>query len=254
MVFPNYKNFEINEAGWGEAKIIDIVKVLESVISSLYKNLDHKLIPKSSVIIINSETVFPPIDHPVIFNRGAYKEILLHTKNNQWAQFSYQFAHELCHSVIGIHQTYLTDKFGWFEESFCELSSLFCICKMSKTWQTKPPYENWKNYSHVLKAYYEQIIFDSKFVIDKDFKIWFEENLTLLFNDRYQRNLNTIIAIRLFDLFIKDSECWESIQYLKHIKVTHEMDLINYFDSWRSFAPYRIKDKIDKIFNLFYTN
>ena len=39
---------------------------------------------------------------------------------------------------------------GWFLEGICELANLWVLRRMSETWETDPPYDNWRDYRHTL--------------------------------------------------------------------------------------------------------
>ncbi len=67
----------------------------------------------------------------VLFKKGENGEhlIKLATEKLHWAQYAYQFSHEICHVLCG----YENDHQGnlWFEETLCETASLYCLRRMS---------------------------------------------------------------------------------------------------------------------------
>ena len=119
--------------------------MLHSTGDELWKYFPDRKLPK---IIVHPKG--GPI---VLFRKGEKGEITmkLNTGKTFWCQYAYQFAHEFCHVLCD----YDSDKHGnkWFEESICELASIFVLQKMSETWKTAPPYPNWKNYSNSLLDY-----------------------------------------------------------------------------------------------------
>lgn len=117
---------------------------------------------------------------------------------------------------------------------------------MSQTWQTNPPYTNWKGYSSSLADYVTDVIRKPENKISKPFKGWLTENLDLLYKDRYKRTENRIVALQLFPLFRNKTEFWMTIQYLKFIKVTDDMTFDNFIDAWAEKVPDKLKELINE--------
>jgi hypothetical protein len=245
--FDIHQNFYLHTDGWGQGQIPDIIKLLDSVITDFYANLDIVQITRKPVYVINATNKVPPKDCPEIIKLDNFNLIYLSTSDRLWSQYSYQFAHELCHHLVDSDFFTTNDKFGWFEETLCELASIFCIDKMSQTWQTNPPYTNWKDYSMSLGDYLKEIIEKPENKISKPFKIWLTENLGELFKDRYKRAENRIIALQLFPLFKHRPEFWKTIQYLKLIKVTDKMTFENFLDAWTKLVPDNLNEILTEI-------
>ncbi|WP_192350361.1 hypothetical protein [Algoriphagus sp. Y33] len=247
LQFDIHQNFFLHTDGWGQAQLQDITKLLDSVITDFYTNLDLGQITGKTVYIINAKNKVPPKDCPEIIKLDSFNLIYLNTSDRLWSQYCYQFAHELCHHVVDSDFYTTNDKFGWFEEALCELASIFCLDKMSQTWQTNPPYPNWKDYSTLLSEYLIESIDKPDNKISKPFKIWLTENLDELFKDRYKRSENRIIALQLFPLFKRKPEFWKITHYLKFIKVTDEMTFENFLDAWTELVPDTLKELLAEI-------
>ena len=200
--FKSYRNFYLHTDGWGVAQLNDIVVLLENVIKHFYSNLYRRRILSKQVFIKNSSNTIPPTNYPQIIKGRYYNTIYLSVKDRLWSKFSYQFSHELCHHIIDSNFYITNGKYGWFEETLCELASIYSIDSMSQTWQTEPPYPNWKDYSSSLKDYVNEIMGRTEYVISTPFNEWLEENLNELYKDRYKRTENAIIA--LASLYIID--------------------------------------------------
>src|ERR1700756_4796293 len=90
-------------------------------------------------------------------HRGA-----LLARDTHWAQYAFQFAHELCHALANFAsnserlQLYPPQANLWLEESLCETASLFTLRAMSRSWRTEPPNPAWRNYAPCLDDYAEQ--------------------------------------------------------------------------------------------------
>lgn len=247
LQFDINKSFYLQTDGWGQAQIQDITKLLDSVILEFYANLDTGQTTEKQVYVINNKNKVPPTDYPEIIKLDKFNLIYLSSYDRLWSKYSYQFAHELCHHVIDSDFYTTNDKFGWFEETLCELASIFCLDKMSQTWLTNPPYPNWKDYSTALTDCVREIIEKPENKISKSFKNWLSENLDALFKDRYKREENRIIALQLFPLFKNRPEFWTTIQYLKFIKVIDEMTFDNFIDAWTELVPENLKELLTEI-------
>ncbi len=253
MIFKTHKNFKLDVNAWGSAKRQDVIMLLDSVITEFYSNLEINLISTKPVQVLNSLTRVPPINNPRIEKNGTIVKIYLNTKDLSWCQYSYQFSHELCHYVIDLDFPPKNDKFGWFEESLCELASLYTLKKMSNTWQSNAPYPNWRGYHSDLDAYASDIISTPENKITKTLNEWLTINLPDLFKCRYDREKNLIVAINLLPLFNANPDLWISIQYLKYINVTGDMTLKQYLSKWEELIPQKLTIAFDNIVNLFET-
>ncbi|RZK21386.1 MAG: hypothetical protein EOO43_10640 [Flavobacterium sp.] len=247
LQFEVHKIFYLHPGGWGQGDLRDIITLLDSVVTDFYAHLEVGQITHKPVFVVNSKNKNPPSDSPEILKLDKLNLIFLNTSDRLWSQYSYQFAHELCHHVIDADFYKTNDKFGWFEEVLCELASLFCIDKMSQTWQTNPPYTNWKDYSISLADYFKAIIEKPENIISKQFKVWLTENLELFYRDRYRRTENRIVALKLFPLFKHRPEFWTTIQYLKFIKVTASMNFDDFIEAWTELVPNKLRELLFEI-------
>lgn len=207
----------------------NVRKVLESAGSELWKHFPD---PKIKPII-----VYPKGGPIVLFKRGPEGEIVLklNTERTLWAQYSFQFAHELCHVLCG----YDEDPHGhdWFEESICETASLFALRRMGETWKTNPPYANWKDYGKSLTAYAQSRIDESQMPADKSLKTWYAENAEVLKANAIKRELNNIVAVQLLPMFESNPENWGAVAYLNHATPKAIQTLEQYLQDWHDQVP-----------------
>ncbi|GAG03367.1 unnamed protein product, partial [marine sediment metagenome] len=131
----------VQPGGWGDAGVQNIQKLLLSAGNELWKHFPGRRL--RPIIIRHSDS--GPI---VLFRQGPAGEYIvkLDAEGRHWAQFTYQFSHELCH-VLTNYEKKASPKNRWFEESLCEMASMFVLRRMAVTWQTSPPYPNWKSFA-----------------------------------------------------------------------------------------------------------
>lgn len=254
MTFEQYKNFSLNPEAWGEGHPQDIVKLLDSVIIEFYLNLDLARIPNTPVLVCSGSTTNPPKNNPEIIKTNRLTIIFLSANNRLWSKYSYQFSHELCHYVIDTPFPPTNDKFGWWEETLCELASIYTLSRMSITWHTNPPYQNWASYANSLSIYSNDIINKPENTLTKPLSVWLSENLQLLFLDRYKRTENRIVAVNLLPLFNATPELWKTIQFLNPIQVTMDMTFETYLAKWRNNVPTHLHSNFDKLMTLLIGN
>jgi len=247
MQFDDYHNFylETKASSWGEVQLEDISKLLNSVIKDFYSNFFGCKINTSSVIVLKTT-----LDFPEIIKDKNHVLIYLCTCDRRWSQYSFQFAHELCHFIIDNDFPPRNDKFGWFEESLCELASLYTLNKMSITWQTNPPYCNWIEYSMSLKEYVDERVYRSENSITKPFSEWLNDYLPELYANRYDREKNLIIAIQLLPIFTFNPDLWKIVLCLKNIIITDDMTLEDYLFEIKKLIPTNLFSSFDKIIHL----
>lgn len=217
----------------------DIEKVLNSSASVLWRYFPgRKLEP------IEVEPQGGPI---TLFQRGPNGEIRvkLATGGTLWAQYSFQFAHELGHVLCG----YDTDEHRnkWFEESLCELASLFALRRMAEVWAKEPPYPNWKSYAPHLQEYAEERIVKAKLPAGTTLAKWYEDNAVVLAGNAVDRGRNTTVACTLLPIFEAAPEKWEAVAWLNTEKLTKLHTFQDYLEAWRKNCPEKHRDFVDQI-------
>src|SRR6185503_2082204 len=154
--------------GWGEVATADITRVLQSAGAALAVHFPDRKFPPIEV----SRSSTTPI---TLFQRGSAGElrVRLNVEGSYWAQFSFQFAHEMGHIVCGFEE-YANPNL-WFEETLCETASLFVLGRMGESWKTQPPYPNWKDYAGALQKYRDDRIAQAKLPEGRTLAAWFPE-------------------------------------------------------------------------------
>ena len=203
---------QIEQDDWGEAQIPDIQRLLEDVSGQLLRYFAH---PPSGRIRVQCR---PNEACPRVLYRASPKDdyvMWLTTRNRLWSQFAYQFAHELCH-ILSEYERLQSLPNKWFQESLCELASIFAIKQMSLTWQTAPPYPNWRDYASSLSAYAEELITrdECRLPAGVSLREWLHVNEPNLRADPYQRPFNRLVAVQLLPLFQSSPEQWQCIRYM----------------------------------------
>jgi hypothetical protein len=246
-------NIRVEAKGFGGASAADITAVLQSAAGELFRYWPGTQLPNIDV--------YHRADHPqtdsrrVVGNRIA---IGLTVRDNHWAQYSFQFAHECCHALIN----YSNDDRGlardrryanlWLEESLCETASLFTLRALSRSWLIAPPYAAWRNYAPWFSAYADERLAlpEHHLPAGTSFAVWFRANEPALRQDSTRRDRNTIVAAQLLPIFEKEPRGWATLAFFSRAENPKE-SLSQYFTKWRSASPRELQLFITKLAAVF---
>ncbi|WMI95612.1 hypothetical protein [Bacteroides fragilis] len=137
--------------------------------------------------------------------------IHLSTKENYWCQWIYQFAHEYCHHLI--NGTFTGDMKGlmWFEETICELSSMFHLALFHSSWsQSLEECQN--RYAPSFLDYLDDLFSKHAQLISDTHHPEFLRNwIPLLEQQTYHRDYYNALSVRMFPLFVGNPHLWKMI-------------------------------------------
>ena len=246
-------NIRVQAGGFGVASAADITAVLQSAAGELFRYWPRTQLP--------SIDVYHRADHPQTDSRraaGNQIAIGLTARDNHWAQYSFQFAHEYCHALIN----YSNDERGltrdrryanlWLEESLCETASLFTLRALSRSWLIAPPYAAWRDYAPWFSAYAQERLAlpEHHLPTGTSFVVWFRANQPALRQDSTRRDRNTIVAAHLLPIFEKEPRGWEALAFFS--RPAHpSQSLSQHFTKWRSGCPRELQPFITKLAAVF---
>ena len=147
----------------------------------------------------------------------------------------YQFSHELCH-VLTNFDRHKGHKHRWFDETLCEVASLFVLHRLAELWKLEPPdaivdatgfAPNHHTYADRIAARYPRLS-------RRDLPGWFAGVLPRLEVDPYQRELCGTIAVALLDALRTDPSLWRDCGHLNDWDPNGDPTFANYLGSWTS--------------------
>ncbi len=157
-----------------------------------------------------------------------------------WAQYAFQFGHELGHLIAGHLETEPRHGNSWFEEAVCETASLYVLRAMYHEWETNPPYANWKDWRGNLRAYAQKRLDapDHRLPDGQDFPAWYKENEENLLTHTSHQGAHTIIVARqLLPVFERNPAGWQAVAYLRCGEVNPHGPLEAMLPAWRDACP-----------------
>jgi hypothetical protein len=242
---------QVLEGGWGNAYTEDIEAVLHSVASELGRYFPGWSPMK--LVIKHSEK--GPL---TLYQKGPKGEylILLSARDRRWAQYAYQFSHELCHVLSNYDHSETNNRTRsnqWFEEALCEAAALFTLGRMAITWESNPPFPHWRDYAQVLRHYAERLAGEAHRRLPHDTMLveWYAANQEALRDDPYLRDKNEVCANMMLALFERSPEHWAAIGYLNRDSAALTGSLSGYLQSWHRAAPGEHRAFIAQVIGLF---
>ncbi len=235
--------FRVEKQGWKGANQADLRAVFNSATSEIAVHFDGKEKFEFEPIRVRRDNSGPI----VLFKRSLRGEIvmLLSSSGTYWSQHSYQVAHEFCHILCRYKEGDKTNL--WFEESLCELASIYALRQMAITWQTSPPYRNWKDYGKSLKEYADDVAGKYPVPDGLKFATWFKINHDKLSKKATQRELNGIVAVQLLPIFEKSPAAWRTLPYLNVDRGKKKQTFSEYLKAWHDNTPEELRPHVDNI-------
>ena len=193
---------------------------------------------------------------PQVFDGQRPYQIRLSARDRYWSQYVYQFSHELCHVMTNFDR-HNGHKHRWFDESLCELASLFVLHRLAELWKEKPPdtvpdatrfAPNHRTYAERTAARYPHPGRDH-------LSEWFAQVLPKLEADPYERELCGTIAVELRDAFRADPTLWQDCGHLNYWDPNSDATFAEYLGSWTTHLrqhglPARLPSAVAELFQL----
>lgn len=242
---------------FGDVQAADLRAVLNSAAESLWRHCPDTRWEVTGFHVYRSRT------NPITLHEhrpDGRIAIGLAVEGRRWAQFAFQFAHEFAHALASHVNDWTARWIGnhganqWFEEALCETASLFALRAMSRIWDQRPPYPNWKSYAPALAKYADERFVQSATVLapDAPFDPWFARELDSLRKAPAQREKNLVTARQLLPLFEAHPAGWEALTALN---LTRDRDPAKPFDrhlaAWYAAAPETQRDFLRQVRSVF---
>ena len=225
---------EIEVTGdWKGGSREDITKVLQSVADQLMVRCPDR---KLSKIIVS-----PSNDVPItLYRKGPNGEHLvrLSARQTYWAQYAYQFSHEMGHSLCNCDRRKVGANM-WFEECLCETSSLFVMRELKSSWEKEPPYPNWKSFAPAFASYRADLLKPDDRRLAEGVKLpdWLNENLAEMSAERALTARSKLVSGYLVPLFDEHPEGWQSLAWINLVEKDHEADFKSFLQGWHDRVP-----------------
>lgn len=156
-----------------------------------------------------------------------------------WCQFIYQYAHEFCHLLIPEPVPY---HFKWFEESLCDLSSIFFLKVLRDEWSSFFP--EYASYTDAVCSYISSLSNGTAFPLNS-LSVPDSQTYLYLSLNRYDRGMNRYFSMQMLPIFEAHPDIWRAVPLLH--KVSDAQSFKDYLLHWRNISG---QDCIDDIISL----
>ena len=211
---------------WGRTSLASILAVLESAFRVLTSAFGVR--PDAPVQISRWQQEYPQ----VVFGHRPY-QILLSTGDTYWSQYVFQFSRELCHVLTGFER-YRQHRHKWFEESLCDLASLFVLHRLADDWQRQPPAAVYgaAAFAPNHRTYALDREQQHPAPVDRDLPSWFAGSFRALEANPFDRVRTGIIAAALRPRFSQEPSLWAACRRINRWDPNRDHTFAGYLDSW----------------------
>lgn len=235
---------EIEVTGdWGGGSREDVTKVLQSVADQLLAHCPDRKLAK--IIVSPSDDV--PISLYKKGPNGEYR-VQLSARETYWAQYAFQFAHEMGHILCN----YDRRKAGvnlWFEECLCDTSSMFVLQKLKPAWEQEPPYPNWKGFAPAFAKYRDNLLKpdDRRLADGVTLPAWLKDNLIGMTKERELTARSKLVSGYLVPLFDEHPEGWQTLAWINLGEQDRDADFATFLQGWHDRLPEKHRPFVEKI-------
>lgn len=141
--------------------------------------------------------------------------IYLSSRKNYWCKWLYQFAHEYCHHLIDGPMSGGIKGLLWFEETICELSSLFHLSVFLQKCSITP---SLYHYAPLVQDYLNDLLYTNLPLVEKFHRESLSQWGDLLKEPVYHRDLYNAMAVASLPIVLKTPQVWKMILHLGDIR------------------------------------
>ncbi len=215
--------------GWGSGRPEDVAAVCVSCVETIFQAFSPRGGEDRAILVIAGERT------RMLYQPGPNGEhvVLLRARDHRWAQYAYQFSHELGHVLCGGRENTIAQE--WIDEAFCEALSIWALERMAKTWRHSPPYANWAEYAPYLAEY----ALDVRREVGEplDLPRWYAENRWHLAHEQYDRGKNLVVARRLADHATANPDFFRAFCHLRESACPSDASLEQLLGTWLASCP-----------------
>lgn len=210
---PNIKLTRSTDFGSPAYEVVE--RLLYMVDFNMMTAINKPMFSTEECVVVYKE------EYPMCSRLGNQHIIFLSVKDNYWCQWVYQFAHEYCHHLINGSMTGTWSDLMWFEETICELSSLYNLQKMESICMINGLY----SYAPFVNNYLEKCMNQEKVNCRiEESNHWYEKYAEVLREKEYERSLYNAIACLMLPHFIDNPCLWKIVLHIGDTRSWNSLD------------------------------
>lgn len=218
------------------------------IVRIILNKIDNNMMSALELQVFSSKRcdVFYTDKYPVCEQGNNGHNIYLCVKDNDYYQWIFQFSHEYCHHLINGAMTNDWSDLLWFEETICQLASLYNMFKMVEFCEEIGNEDCVSILKDRLNLYFEKATED--YELDEKGG-WFKSFADQLRSEGYKRDLYNSIAVLMYPLFVENPNLWKIILHIGDIRSWGSMDELS--EHLQSKADTTYSDSLKKMINIF---
>ena len=216
---------EVANGDWGGTSLRAVHAVLHSAAVVLCDAFGR--IPDAPVRVHPGDG--PPT---VAWGRRPYW-IRISARDTYWCQYVYQFSNELCQVLVNFDRI-RRHRHKWFEESLCELASLFVLHRLAERFRHDPPSDVLaaRDFAPHFRTYADEIASRACPLPPGGLPAWLREKLTALEENHADRDLNLTAATAMLNSFLEDGSLWRDCGSLNLWDAALDHSFAGHLESW----------------------
>lgn len=237
------------DGSWGDAAPWQIEMLLNAIADEMLQHFPGRQL--HPIVVSHS-----PRGPAVLFQKGPGNEyqVLLSSRDQNWAEYVYEFSHELVHILANYehHAKPAHMRHQWFEEMLCETVSLYMLKHFALTWNAAPPLPETSGYAPALQAFTRRALSDRhrKLPAGVSFEQWFSKTAPRLISSPYQRKENELIA-SLFLPLVEQSSDWRAVGYLHVGDLPKDASFREFLVHWYRSTPRHLRGFVEESIQVF---
>ncbi|OWW21952.1 hypothetical protein [Noviherbaspirillum denitrificans] len=234
---------------WGDAAPWQIEMLLNAITDEMLQHFPGRSVHPIVVAHSNGGPA-------VLYQKGPGNEyqVMLSAKGQNWAEYVYEFSHELVHILANYehHAAPGQERHQWFEEMLCETVSLYMLKHFSLTWNAAPPLPETSEYAPALQAFTRRALSDRhrKLPAGMSFEQWFSNAAPRLVSSPYLRQENELVA-SLFLPLVEQNNDWRAVAYLNAGDLPKESSFREFLAQWFRSTPRHLRGFVEQSMQVF---
>ncbi|HLW09748.1 MAG TPA: hypothetical protein VKX35_05065 [Fermentimonas sp.] len=150
--------------------------------------------------------------------------ILISAKGDYLTNWVFEFSHEYCHHLIDGSMQPEIKGLIWFEETICQLSSLYNLKLIGDQWNQSSDINKLLNYNSFLKCFNGYLTNNQLLVDQINHPGWLSAWLPFLSEPKYYRDHYNALAVKMLPLFLENPNLWKIILHFGDSRKWNTLD------------------------------
>lgn len=213
-------------ANWGATSLSAIRGVLESVHGVLAEAFEK--VPAEPIRV---QTWSSP--RPAVVEDERPYQVFLTARDRYWSWYAFEFAQQICH-VLTNYDNCKGHKHKWFDETLCQLASLFALHRMADSWAANPPptVPRASEFAPYHLEFAGRIERQHEPPGLEGLPQWLMEEIDHLEDDSADPTRTMTLAVALLSEFLRDPSLWVDCGALNTWDAHSDGNFAAYLNSW----------------------